>query len=153
MEQLHHQQEEIKIMMTSSSESEKEEESTTSKVSAMANGSQLHVMTSLLSCIREDASAARSRNSAAVTTVSRAVTITATKSQPSPSPSNERHGIYVCCKTIFQLLHQILFYHCLLLFNRQCNHLQLLRLLMIAPLLIAQQQLLKLMEWVMMHHH
>jgi len=70
--------------MTSSSESEKEEESTTSKVSAMANGSQLHVMTSLLSCIREDASAVRSRDSAAVATVSRAVTTTATKSQPSP---------------------------------------------------------------------
>jgi len=59
----------------SSSESEEEEqEGITQNVAAMANGSQLHLMTSPLTQIRGDASAARSRGSAAVATVNRAET-------------------------------------------------------------------------------
>jgi len=54
------------------------------KVSVMADGSQSRVMTSLLNCIRGDASAARSRESAPVATVNRAVTTTTTERQPSP---------------------------------------------------------------------
>ncbi len=62
----------------SSSESEGEEpEDITTNVAAMANTSQSHVMTSLLTQIRGDASAARSRSSAAVATVNRAETIQA----------------------------------------------------------------------------
>ncbi len=59
----------------SSSESEEEEpEDTTTNVAATATGSQSHVMTNLLTRIRGDASAARSRSSAAVATVNRAET-------------------------------------------------------------------------------
>jgi len=57
-----------------SSESKEEQEGITPNVAAMANGSQSHVMTSLLTHIRGDALAARSRDSAAVTTVNRAAT-------------------------------------------------------------------------------
>jgi len=68
----------------SSSESKEEEETTIAKVSARATSSQLHVMTSLLSRIKRDASAAMSRESSAVATIHKAAPTTATKVQSSP---------------------------------------------------------------------
>jgi len=73
-----------------SSESEEEQEGITPNVAAAANGSQSHVMTSLLTHIRGDALAARSRDSATVAT-NRAATTgaeTATKLSPNGQPKD-----------------------------------------------------------------
>ena len=82
----------------SSSESEEEvSEEPTTNVAATATGSQSHSLTSLLTRIRGDASAARSRSSAPVATVDRAETIQATAPrQPSPiSQQPQVRNIYL----------------------------------------------------------